>query len=494
MRPIQFLIRRNLNTEKVLQLVLKVFILIGIMFSFNTGIYAQVTSPFWTTPIDMTQGLGSSNALDPVIVCDQYQNTHLVWGDRFSESMLYYTNDISGDWSAPIDVVARPDTIRLIIRIDADISNQDDVLHVIWVDRWINADLHYSNVPLSEASSSRAWLTPIPLASGTKNGALDVDVEGNIHVVYGNSSEDNREVGIDYIRSSDGGKTWSSPVEVFSKSVAFPSDPFGEIAVDDNGRIHVGITIRSQDYDDYSEIGYVRSLDRGLTWSSYRLIDDLGTAWQGVHIISPYTFGDSEVHLTWHDPRRMHQWSADGGDSWSEPVEIMKLGAAFGGPNALTKDSAGVVHVVTAIRGGVYSAKWDGTIWGLPERIEDRAIDPHGQEFTICQGNKLQIVYDDRNETQSIWYSSRMVDATNIAQESIPISNPGQQSQTNDPANIDQTIDNNATPDLETATPEDTPQLFDNTASTPSNPMTPIIIASTLVILLILVVFIIRQR
>jgi hypothetical protein len=87
-----------------------------------------------------------------------------------------------------------------------------------------------------------------------------------------------------------------------------------------------------------------------------------------------------------------------------------------------------------------------------------------------------------------------MVDATNIAQESIPISNPGQQSQTNAPANIDQTIDNNATPDLETATPEDTPQLFDNTASTPSNPMTPIIIASTLVILLILVVFIIRQR
>ena len=494
MRHIQFLFRRNLNTEKVLRSVFKVFILIGFMFGFNTVIYAQVTSPIWTYPIDMTQSSTSHNTLYPVILCDQYQNTHLLWSNRFDSSAIYYMNDTSGEWSAQIDVMTEPDPNNLMIKLSAAISNNNDMLHLLWVDKWLHGGLYYSHVPLSMANDARAWMAPMPLAQGTEDGSIAIDKDGTLHVVYGTFSSDFLEVGVEYIRSNDSGNSWSSPVQVFLKNVAYPSDPFGRIAVDGEGRIHVGITIRSQDYGDYSEVGYARSQDGGQTWSDYRLIDDLGTAFQGVNVISPYAFGKDEIHLTWHDPRRMHQWSDDGGKTWSESVEIMELGAAFGGPNALTKDSAGVVHVVTAIRGGVYSAKWDGVMWGPPERIEDRAIDPHGQDITICQGNKLQIVYDDRNETQSIWYSSRMVDAPNIAQESIPISNPGQQSQTKDPANIDQAIDNNVTQDIETTTPEATAQLFDNTASTPSNPMTPIIIASTLVILLILVVFIIRQR
>jgi hypothetical protein len=489
----QFLIQKNLNCNKKNQLTVGILIVSCMLFRF-TGIHAQENSIFWSNPIDMTQTSNSTNALFSAILCDQNQNTHLLWADRFEFSTIYYMNDALGEWSAPIDVIANSDTNYLMIRLSAGISNNNDMLHLLWVDQWIHGRLYYSHVPLSKANDARAWMAPILLTRGTENGSIAIDKDGTLHVVYGTFSSDYLEVGIEYIRSNDGGNSWSSPVQVFSKKVAYPSDPFGRLAVDGEGRLHVGISIRSQDYGQYSEIGYLRSLDGGQTWRDYRLIDDLGKASQGVNVISPYAFGKDEIHLTWHDPRRMHQWSDDGGKTWSEPVEIMELGAAFGGPNALTKDSAGVVHVVTAIRGAVYSAKWDGVMWGPPERIEDREIDPHGQDITICQGNKLQIVYDDRNETQNIWYSSRIGDAPNIAQGSIPIINPGQQSQTKDSANIDQAIDNNETQDIETTTPEATAQLFDNTASTPSNPMTPIIIASTLVILLILVVFIIRQR
>jgi hypothetical protein len=400
-------------------------------------------------------------------------------------------NDISGVWSAPIDVLTNADDVRVMIRLSAVIDPETDILHVLWVDQWIKGGLHYSQVPLSQANNPNAWMKSMPLAVGTENGAIDVDKDGVLHVVYGTSGADNLEVGVDYIRSTDGGITWSTPIKVVSKKVAFPSDPYAEIAVDGNGRIHVGVTYRSQDYDSYSEVGYVRSIDGGDNWDEYELIDDLGTAWQGVHIMSPYTFGDNEIHLTWHDPRRMHRWSYDGGNTWSEPTEIMELGAAFGGPNALTKDAAGTIHMVTSINGGVYSASWSEGKWGAPERIENREIDPHGQEITICRGNRLQIVYDDRGDSQKIWYSNRSVDAPRLERKSIPLADPETEVKV-----TDESINSSA---LISAEEDSSPlpleiNIPENANQSPSNPLVPLLIASGIVVGIILIIFIIKLR
>jgi hypothetical protein len=480
-----------INRTNIVRYCLRVMLLLGIFFSQSSVMFAQGTSPIWRNPVDLTQSSTSRNALFPLVLCDQYQNTHILWSDRFEESTLYYMNDISGDWSAPSDVIAIGDDIRNMLKLSAVIDDKSDVLHVLWVDQWIKGVLHYSQVHISEAGNPRAWTKPVPLATGTENGAIDVDEAGLLHIVYGTSDSENLEVGIDYIQSSDGGISWSTPVNVVSKKVPFPSDPYAEIAVDDTGRIHVGITYRSQDYGIYSEVGYSRSVDGGFTWSDYELIDDLGTAWQGVSTISPFAFGENEIHLTWHDPRRMHRWSNDGGSTWSEPGETMSLGAAFGGRNALTQDSSGAIHIVTAINEGVYSARWDGSNWGLAEKIEDREIDPHGQEIAICQGNKLQVVYDDRNDSQKIWYSNRTVDAPRLNRESIP----KQIALTDE--NNDVSLQNTATPEIEEevspesllpiSVPEDADQ-------NPGNPLFPLYISSGIVLALILVVILIKRR
>ena len=469
---------------------LRALLFLGIFFFQSSVILAQVTSPIWRDPIDMTQASTSSNSLDPLVLCDQYQNTHIIWSDQFEESALYYMNDISGDWSAPMDVITNADDIRLMIKLSAVIDNNRDVLHVLWVDQWIKGVLHYSQVPIFEASNPRAWIKSVPLALGSENGVIAVDLDGNLHVAYGTSSDDNLEVGIDYIQSIDGGYTWSTPINVVSKKVTFPSDPYAEIAVDEIGRIHVGITYRSQDYGNYSEVGYLRSIDGGSTWSDYELIDDLGTDWQGVSTISPYAYGDNEIHLTWHDPRRMHRWSNDGGSTWSEPDQVMPLGAAFGGPNALTQDSSGAVHLVTAIREGVYSARWDGSMWGPPERIEDREIDPHGQEIAICQGNKLQVVYDDRNDSQKIWYSYRTVDAPKLNRQPMPLADLST-------AEISSTASSTTpTPDNENSLQEslESIEIPENANQKLANPLTPLLIGSGIVTALIIIVILFKHR
>ena len=478
------------NRPAITRYSLRALLLLGIFFFQSSVILAQVTSPIWRNPIDMTQASTSSNALFPLVLCDQYQNTHILWSDRFGESALYYMNDISGDWSAPMDVITNADDIRNMIKLSAVIDDSTDILHVLWVDQWIKGVLHYSQVPISEASNPRAWMKSVPLALGTENGSIDVDPKGNLHLVYGTSGDDNLEVGIDYIRSSDSGETWSTPISVVSKKVPFPSDPYAEIAVDDTGRVHVGITYRSQDYGSYSEVGYARSVDGGFTWSDYELIDDLGTAWQGVSTISSYAFGENEIHLTWHDPRRMHRWSNDGGSTWSEPDQVMPLGAAFGGPNALTQDSSGAVHLVTAINGGVYSARWDGSMWGPPERIEDREIDPHGQEIAICQGNKLQVVYDDRNDSQKIWYSNRTVDAPRLNRQPVPLADPTTAEISSSASSTTPT----PVSDNSLLEPQESIEIPENANQNPANPLTPLLIASGIVTALIIIVILFKRR
>jgi hypothetical protein len=488
-------IKKNyIKLRKISILILRSLILIGIIFGLVGNTLAQVTSPLWNYPIDLTQASSSTNAIDPIILCDQYQNTHILWGDRDEMPALYYMNDVSGDWSAPIDVIANRISTTLIMRLYGVIQDDPDFLHLLWVDEYLSATLNYSRVALSEASDPRAWKHPLPIAYGIQNGSIDVDDNGVLHVAYGVSGVDYSEVIINYINSDDHGDTWSTPTKIFSKKVPVPSDSTALIEVDDKMRIHVGISIRSQNYGEYSEVGYLQSINGGSNWGDYLLIDDIGTAYQGVNLLTPYSFEGDEIHLTWHNPDRMHQWSQDGGLTWSDPKEIMSLGAAFGGSNGLTKDSQGTVHVVTAENEGVFSANWDGSRWGVPERIENRQFDPHGQNITICQGNKLQVVYDDRSDTQNIWYSFKIVNSPHISQQIIRTSTEIQKLDPNENSDTENIEQAQFESDNTEFISEDDHRNLPINEQVPTNPIIPILIASLLVSVLILVVSIVRRK
>lgn len=380
---------------------------------------AQAPNAQWSHPIDITQPSSSEVGSWGALACDQYQNTHLFWSDMDPESSaIYYRNNIGGNWSPPVDIVVNPKHSAL--RLAVDISPKTDTVHLIWVDRELRADLYYSQAPLSHAKDPRAWSEPRLLVGGTDGASIVADKNGVIHIVYPVYDTDGIQQTIYYIRSDDDGATWTDPVVVYSLTAPVPSTSGAKLAVDDTGRLHAGITVRSYEYGAYSELGYTRSLDGGKTWGPYNKVTDTGTTFQGVSTLAPFAFGKDEIHLTWHDPRRMHMWSYDGGETWSAPVEIMPLAPGFGGTNKLVKDSAGIIHAIVAALGGVYSVSWDGKQWGPPELIDNRGIDPHNQDMVVCGGNELHVTYDDRNDQKKVWYSTRSVDAPHIEAKPIP--------------------------------------------------------------------------
>jgi hypothetical protein len=444
---------------------------------------AQAPTGQWSHPIDITRPSDSEAGLWGTLTCDQYQNTHLFWSDMDPENAaIYYRNNIGGNWSPPIDVIVNPKHAAL--RLGSAISNKMDTLHLIWVDRELRADLYYSQAPLAHAADPRAWSTPRLLVGGTDGGSITTDKNGAIHLVYPTYDADGIQQIIYYLRSDDDGLTWSDPVVVFALTAPLPSTSGAKIAADDRGRLHVGTTIRSYEYGAFSELGYVRSLDGGKTWGPYEKMTDTGTTFQGVSTLSPFAFGEDEIHLTWHDPRRMHMWSTDGGETWSAPVEIMPLAAGFGGQNKLVKDSAGTIHAIVAALGGVYSVAWDGRQWGLPELIDDRGIDPHGQDMVICGGNELHVTYDDRNDQRKVWYSTRAANAPHLTAQPIP-------EHEEDTALVE--LEPTATPAVDPQPKLQSQPFSDELLAAPPNPTTLIMLSALPVLMFIAGVYLVRR-
>ncbi len=417
---------KRVHRVRSIRLKLVSWIVLCLLFITSVGlvgyapIYAQGIAPGWIGPVDISYPMTEGKDRNGVLFCDAYQNLHIFWGKGHGDgSEIYYRTDKDGSLSAPVDVLATSD--ELAVNLSVAVTTPDSVVHLVWTDRDVQGSVYYSRAPLADAADVGAWESPQLLVAPAGSVRIDADKSGILYLFYASFEAEGYRSTVYQMRSLDSGLTWSDPTPIYEISTAVPSYLLASATIDDVGRIHIGVTQRSQTYGLYFEVGYLRSPDTGQTWEPYRAVAKQSEAMPLISDIAPFTFGADEVHLTWHDPRRMHMWSSDGGVTWSNPVEIIRLDAGFGGLNFLAKDSAGVLRAVTGVNGGVYVSTFDGAQWLAHERIENRNMDPHGQRMVVCQGNRLYVVYDNRLEADStVWYAYKEIEAPYLERSSIP--------------------------------------------------------------------------
>lgn len=386
---------------------------------------AQENTPGWTTPVNLSEVADMSSG-SPTLLCDGYENLHLLWVEQDdTHADIYYSRQSEMGWSVPNSILALDE----ITFIDAVISAQD-IVHVVA----FTADgrLLHSFSLIHEAGNAHNWPVPSILADGigplrnfyAGGGALAIDQFGRLHILYSTADDPlNMSHTLFHISSTDEGLSWSPPAAVFATTAEVPVTFFGALQVDGRGRLHVVWEVRSHEYGVYSQLGYIRSEDYGQSWDPPVQLA-VSEESPGVAMPAVLVVGDDEVHLTWDTPERLHRWSGDGGNTWTEPGLIMPGGAAFGGFNRLALDSAGTLHVVSAEGGGVFHAVWDGMAWTEHETIDDRDFDPHFQQLEVCQGNRISVVYTDHLGANGLWYSSKVAAAPARSPLPTPVSTP----------------------------------------------------------------------
>ncbi|HOH21538.1 MAG TPA: sialidase family protein [Anaerolineaceae bacterium] len=249
-----------------------------------------------------------------------------------------------------------------------------------------------------------------------------------------------------YRQRSIGEKRWSDPVDISQENTG-AAKPV--LFIDDQDYLHAIWEASDQGGGAYgrverpSYIVYTRSTDGGTTWSEPI---NLGTGVDESRNPAISQDANGQLIVAWlelPDDEVFYQISTDGGETWSEPDTIPGV---FGGFTifattldiySMASDSDGNVHLVFVGRtsaGGRYleliHVVWNGSEWSNPEIIASYSGDaPEWPQLEVSNGNILNVVWFLRDEANnwdpdhgnySIWYSRAVTSSTQIEPEQLP--------------------------------------------------------------------------
>ena len=405
---------------------------------------AQGGDQSWSRPIDLfVVNTDEEGVWSPAIVADSGGALYAFWIYFYQDAgqAIYYARRDSSGWSNPNDIMFSPDqgsVVELSVALDS-----RGYLHLAWLGRSTFSQaykIYYTRAHVLRADSIGGWLTPVVMAVvpdyvvRRASPILTTDKPGNVHMLFWDYLSG--AYSLYYIKSVDGGNTWSRPVRVSG----FDPNEFMRpcaLAVGGDGRFHLAwaryplyspsLDIMSANY--YPGLWYSQSEDGGSSWGLPVEIAGVGRSGHGFGELNVAALDNDEVHLVWNGSGdvngRYHQWSNDGGRSWTKPTRILGIGGQAGIP-ALVVDSDGVLHVITA--GGDQPAVhlwWESERWSRPE-----SFDVGGYHelpaATITEGNNLHVIGLGYRAGQAdegfrrVWYVSRRLSSRYVPPQPVP--------------------------------------------------------------------------
>lgn len=393
---------RMIISKKPLEYIILLLFLLGmIVINFSIS-FSQSINWSEPKPISSIEEIG----WNPAIVSDSSGVVHLIWTSDKSGiggnrgDVIMYAKWSEGDWSNPISILSSPDnegTSTPSISLDS-----FGWLHIIWSGggTFNRGPLYYSRSPVLLAGSAKSWSKPELLAENVFWGNVKVDNKDQVVVVY---ADDDKEA-IMITKKPDLNSSWSKPISVGDVELRNDLDHLTRprLTIGPLNDYHLVWAVDnffSERPYSGKALYYSHSRDEGTTWSESILIDSIynplysnktPSEWIDVAVDSA-----DRVHLIWDGVSgyRYHQWSSDGGKSWTLPeIFLDKIG--YNGWNAMTLDKNNNLHVVSSTVSGVFYCFWENGKW-IRQELFPVIGSPHYGTMIINRGNTLFYVYQN---------------------------------------------------------------------------------------------------
>jgi PKD domain-containing protein/K319-like protein len=305
--------------------------ILGLAASLDT---AEAQLPF-SSPKNVSNNLDST--FTPQTAVDSSGNIFVVWEDDTNvNANILFSRSIDGGatFSAPINL-SHAKMFPFGPRISVD---SHDGINVVWNDNSPgNLDIFFSR----STDGGLTFSSPVNVshdASVSSNPQVAADSTGNIFVVWEN---DSGVLGVLFSRSVDGGVTFSAPSMVSTNTTGSVSP---QMVVGPTGNLYLAW---EDDFASGSDISFSRSLDHGLTFSgTTSLSHGVGNS-TGVQLNVDAT---GNLNAVWSNdsPGNFDIFftrSTNGGLNFSAPANISKS-LGFSSNALLATDSAGNISVI----------------------------------------------------------------------------------------------------------------------------------------------------
>ncbi len=325
----------------------------------------------WSPPVQVSDA--NAEAGLPSVTRDASGQLHALWTEVLplgsGEPELVYARQSDQGWSAPIGILSASDEGPANNPLLA--AAPGDQLYAVW-SGGLSGQVRLSRAFTRDAANSANWLNPQELPAPRPLGgwpAIAVDAGGRLRVLF--TIPFNEDRGLYLTESSDQGRTWSVPQLVFNAAEAGWSVlQDTQLAVDDAGTMHVLVAQGAlPPAVDPLGVYYLRSTDGGQSWTGPLPVSRPGREAGYPRLIATRP---GELHRLWIENldgnwRVQHQWSGDGGLTWSAaaPVSGLRntshnLGLATDGSGALYLVGVQATEQQSA---ALFYLRWDGHTW-----------------------------------------------------------------------------------------------------------------------------------
>lgn len=282
---------------------------------------------------------------------------------------LFFSGSVFAQWGPARIIKEARDTIITIspyYYMRAISTDPFGRVHLVWMQEPIDTSGGFYSVTCYQRSTDwgSTWEAPIRLSQPNEGGdypSVAADGLGNVHVVWTALLRTGEYWAI-YRRSTDGGQTWEPETMLVYNSKSFPITP--QLVADGKGTVH--LVWSHPVWPAYTEVGYKRSSDGGVTWSSDTLLTNSPLMNCPVPIALD---SQGNPHICWEEygfpyPGRLwYKNSTDGGLTWNPSVLIADSDTTLPGAPNIAVDGLGRVYVFfTAYWGSKPDSTWERQI------------------------------------------------------------------------------------------------------------------------------------
>jgi len=383
----------------------KFVLILGVLFllpGFVLPTFAQWEPERRLTFDDSTSFTSWNNAWS---VAAQGDTVHAVWYDNRDGPMdnqeIYYKRSTDGGLTWGEDVrLTFNDAYSPYPAIAA--SPQSGV-HVIWYDaRNTYPKIYYRR----STDGGSTWSTEVQISFRSANSEYpSLAASGNdVHAVWGNNWVNGSSMyyGVIYRGSTNGGTTWGTELRLADST---DRPPYPSVAASGSA-----VHIAWKDHrDGNDEIYFRRSTDRGMTWMpETRLTNDTAESF-----IPSVAVSGSTVYVVWHDERTGNAdiffcRSSDGGATWGPNTDLVNDATAAYLPSVAASGSN--VHIAWddgRYLGQIYykHSSDGGLTWDADTRITSATRGVYNPSISVS-GSTVHVLWSDfRDGNPEIYYT-----------------------------------------------------------------------------------------